>query len=652
MSIKKLVIGLAVVALVFGVAVTNTKAATIEELQAQIAQLTALIAQLQGGSTGTPAAFTYTRVLPVGSSGADVSALQNFLISKGFSIPAGATGYFGPQTTAALALYQASVGIAPAYGNFGPITMAHMNSLVGTTGGTSGGTTDTTPSALEGGAGDISVTEKNSGASDQVFEGEEEAKILGMDVEADGSDIAINSVKVRFTVPSSGSTRLNRYIDSVDIMMGDEVVGSVDVDEFTKDGSYYTRNIPVTDAIIRDGDTERIFVAVNANGDIDTSNLSNAWTVEVTSIRFEDATGALFSDSVSTVSESFTFESLSTAGDITLTVSEDDASVNNSHTVAVSSSSDTNDVELLSFKLKAKDSDITIDTILFSLAGSGAGVTEMINDARLLMDGEEVGDVSIDAGSDNSLTTFASSTDTSRAITISNLDDDDVVIPDGDTVTFTLVGDVNDTGGAFGNGDSLTVSLDADNITAEDDNGDTLGNTPKKGTAASDGTMFASTGIMLDDFVTIGDPLEIDHIDTTPTDNEGKYIMTFTVKAFEDTAFLTLTAASSTAAEATDGLSFSMETNADVAAQTGTTTASLERVSGGSITSNGRLQIDDGELATLRLTVWHDPGTQGTLRVQVNELNYMTTDTGGDGSLVQVATPAADFQSSTLLIHQ
>jgi peptidoglycan hydrolase-like protein with peptidoglycan-binding domain len=69
--------------------------------------------------------------LTVGSTGSDVAALQTWLISNGFNIPAiqsGATtpGYFGSQTQAAVELYQASKGI-PNTGFVGPLTRAALN---------------------------------------------------------------------------------------------------------------------------------------------------------------------------------------------------------------------------------------------------------------------------------------------------------------------------------------------------------------------------------------------------------------------------------------------------------------------------------------------------------------------------------------------
>lgn len=649
MSIKKLVIGLAVVALVFGVAV-SAKAATIEELQAMIAQLTQQLAALSGGTTGTPAAFTYTRVLPMGSTGADVSALQNFLISKGFAIPAGATGTFGPQTQAALAKYQASVAITPASGVFGPITMAHMNSLVATT-GTGTGTTGTNTN-LQGDEGDITTSEKNSGVNSQVSEGEEDAKVVGFEVEADGSDVALNSVKVTMTAPSSGSTKLDRYVESVDIMMGDKVVGSADVSDFTKNGSVYTQTITLDNVVVRENKKERFYVAVNANNDVDTANLSKAWTVAVSTIRFEDGSGVVSTETVSGVSETFTLESLTTANSVKLKLTEDDEAINKAHTVPVDASSDTNDVELLSFKLKANDSDISLLSMPFTITSSGTGVTGILNDARFLMNGEEVGDIVVDKSSKTGsyAGTFASSSDTTIYIKVQNLDDDDVVISNGDTVSFALVGDVNDLEGDFGNGDSLTVAIDADDIVAEDENGDTVDDTVTSGAITTSGTKFASSGIMVDRFATASTN-EIENVDTTTTDNQGKFVTTFDVSAFDDAAYITLTAASSTAAASTDGVSFQME-NASTGAtiQTGTTTAILERVSGGSITSNGRLKIEDGQKATLRLTVYHDAAAAGYFRIQMNEVAFNASDAAGNDA--QATTPASDFESGSVYINQ
>lgn len=99
----------------------------IASLLAQIQALQAQLAALQGTVP------SFARDLQLGSTGEDVRALQMYLNAKGFAVatsgPGSAgqeTAYFGPATQAALARFQASRGISPALGFFGPITRASM----------------------------------------------------------------------------------------------------------------------------------------------------------------------------------------------------------------------------------------------------------------------------------------------------------------------------------------------------------------------------------------------------------------------------------------------------------------------------------------------------------------------------------------------
>lgn len=108
-------------------------------LQAQLSVLLAKVQLLQAqqGSSVSASVFgqqvrTIAMDLMTGSRDNNVNILQQFLISqnKGPSAQAlgknGATMYFGPLTRAALAEFQATVGIKPALGYFGPITRAYI----------------------------------------------------------------------------------------------------------------------------------------------------------------------------------------------------------------------------------------------------------------------------------------------------------------------------------------------------------------------------------------------------------------------------------------------------------------------------------------------------------------------------------------------
>ena len=91
---------------------------------ATVANVTAsLNGQPTSGTVSTPVSsgYTFAKDLAVGSKGADVTALQNFL---GVTP---ATGYFGSLTKAAVIKYQTSKGITPASGSFGLKTRASVN---------------------------------------------------------------------------------------------------------------------------------------------------------------------------------------------------------------------------------------------------------------------------------------------------------------------------------------------------------------------------------------------------------------------------------------------------------------------------------------------------------------------------------------------
>ena len=142
--------------MVLGVATPMfASAQTTAELTAQINMLLSQIAQLQarvsGGSTAVTT-VTFGTNLTIGSKGADVTALQTWLVNKGVLVmPNGvAYGYFGSLTKSALAKYQLSVGIAPAVGYFGPMTRAKINAQSVTT--TTTTTTSTTAGCVAGAA--------------------------------------------------------------------------------------------------------------------------------------------------------------------------------------------------------------------------------------------------------------------------------------------------------------------------------------------------------------------------------------------------------------------------------------------------------------------------------------------------------------------
>lgn len=122
----------------------HTTAHTIEQLQAQITQLTAQLSALSGAApapapAGATAASscTFTRSLSQGVKGDDVMCLQKYLNSAGFKVAASGAGspgsettFFGSLTKKAVAAWQAANGVSPAVGYFGTISRAKFDSMM------------------------------------------------------------------------------------------------------------------------------------------------------------------------------------------------------------------------------------------------------------------------------------------------------------------------------------------------------------------------------------------------------------------------------------------------------------------------------------------------------------------------------------------
>lgn len=128
-------------------ALTDSQVSAILSLLTSFGADSATIANVQasltGGTPSTPStpsssSCSFTRSLTTGATGSDVTCLQQALIAAGYSIPAGATGYFGGQTVAAVSAWQKAAGVSPAAGYFGPISRSAFNLGGGssTTGGT------------------------------------------------------------------------------------------------------------------------------------------------------------------------------------------------------------------------------------------------------------------------------------------------------------------------------------------------------------------------------------------------------------------------------------------------------------------------------------------------------------------------------------
>ncbi|HVY54437.1 MAG TPA: peptidoglycan-binding domain-containing protein, partial [Thermodesulfobacteriota bacterium] len=161
-------------------------------------------AQAALAAVNSSSSVSFTKDLTVGSSGADVTALQNAL---GVSP---ATGYFGSITKAAVVAYQSAHGI-PATGYVGPLTRASLNgtSSTGTTGGSSNPVVN---SGVEG----ILTVDQGSISNITVYEGQTMIPVVSLKLQSKLSDINVQRVQLDLGTNTTIYTKVFKTMYVVD----------------------------------------------------------------------------------------------------------------------------------------------------------------------------------------------------------------------------------------------------------------------------------------------------------------------------------------------------------------------------------------------------------------------------------------------------
>lgn len=536
-TLKKTLAGVAVLGFLALGFVTPAKAATIEELQALIADLQAQLAALSGGSMTSCTSYGVSAVVRQGMSGANVTAVQRAVNHTG-AATLSTDGVFGPATKAGVMAAQVKVGAA-ADGVWGPNTQAKYQAWVasscsessnGLNGSSSNG-------SLSGDIGSInSYSALGQYNSEDVGEGEEDVPVAGWELDTDdGSDIRLVSTKLTFTGTSNtGSKVLTKYADEVSVWLDGEEIGRIDASDFSKSSTgIYTGTIALdSSAIIRAGHKGEFVIRVSAKSTIDSSDLSgDAWTVAATTVRYEDASGALLTDTTGVSAITMDFVTFSSAADTKLKVSIDTDSPD-AGIVVVDDTNNTDNVTLLKGKLKLEGvSDVNIDVFPVTITSTEAtNVDQVANSLTLILDGEEFTE------------TVASGSGTSTTISFDDLDFD---LSAGDTVEFEILADINDIEtGYFEEGDNLKASVTTTNRNQMDvtnDEGDQLDTSSERsGSAIGDYQEFRTQGIAL----TLLDTTAVSSNDTGSNNDTGTFTIQFKVTAVGEDAYLATQVAS------------------------------------------------------------------------------------------------------------
>lgn len=358
-----------------------------------IASIFALAAVLVGVSAAQ--AYTFSKYLTVGSTGADVSALQQWLIDSGYSIPsissgAASKGYFGQQTKAAVVKYQAAVGL-PSTGFVGPLTVAKLNgvasSMPAPTASCPAGYTCTpvagTPVTVTPDTGvvtpgtDGSITASLSTyASNVTIKKGETKDVVAVKLQATAAPVAVTRFDVRFNKRPWLYFGVITLKDSNGAVIATKNLSSAaDATEITV-GSDYLVRFDGINAVVTPG-TDRILV-VSASVLSVTDKLSSDVDVIVSvpnsSIRTMNGKG--YTDSiglgtVATVGTSGRTATLSATGSTGNIIGRISPSTPAQRIQVVSTSGETAGVILGKFDFKSENRASTINTLTFLLKDNG-----------------------------------------------------------------------------------------------------------------------------------------------------------------------------------------------------------------------------------------------------------------------------------------
>lgn len=381
---SKLFAGVVGLAMVMTVVAVPASAQTTAELTAQINALLAQIANLQAqiaGGTTTTTGTTFTKDLTIGSTGSEVTALQQWLVTKGYlTMPAGvAYGYFGPLTKTALAKYQAEAGISPAAGYFGPITRAKLNAMGGTT-TTTGGTTTTGSTGITtpGAEGTLTVTTNSAGLVSTVYEGDDMAPIYGINVEAKNSDIAVQRVKVNLGTDSKIYTK---GYSKMYVTVDGNTLASIDLNSSTvvkESGTYYV-TITGFNLVVPKGTKKQIVLKADVMPSIDSGDRTDLSGINISipanGVRGVDGAGIDQYAPTSALGNRSTTFSAELAETATLKLSLNSSSPVKQDVVA-SSGTNENEMDklsLMSFDLKAEKDSVLVTDLQVAIEKTGSG---------------------------------------------------------------------------------------------------------------------------------------------------------------------------------------------------------------------------------------------------------------------------------------
>lgn len=610
----------------------------------------------------TTASVTFTRDLTIGSTGADVTALQTWLIAKGFSIPAGATGYFGAQTKAALAAFQAANAITPAAGYFGPITRAKVAAMGGSTTTTGGSsvpgcaagaayssttgapcTTSTGSTGLSGGEATLKNYDLQSG--DDLSEGDSNKEIAVAQFDVSGGDVNVQRVTVEMQ-PSNSSYNEHpwQYIDSLSVYSGSKKIGSIDTsskdawdtqsDDTDHSGSLtvYSIDIP-TNGVIKEGDNQELSIRADAASSIDTTDLNQSFYVQIpdNGVRAVDAAGLQeYTGNTGTGDEVTVGFNSQQTGDLVVSASSD----NPSSQVLVADDTNTSDsYDVLAFQIRNKD-DVGVDFNTLTFTASNTASTTAINNivrrATLTLDGD----------------TYTGSIGTTGSTTIT-FDNLNTSVNSNDTIDGTLSVELYGQSNHFSaTGEAVKFNLVGNSTYVDAESSDTGDSSDVTGTASGNTmSIGVNTGISV---AGNSNSASESYNSTTPASSTGTFTLKFDVTANGNDVYIPKTVATTSGATSNTGVVIDSSVGASTSGLS--VPASLSSTADQDGTSSYYI-VHDGDTETFTAQVTFDPAAADYYKVGLDKVRYNDSASLTGLQTLDVDQTKSDYQTQSLFIH-
>ena len=592
-------------------------------------------AQTTTTTTTSMAAPMFTTDLTVGSTGASVSALQTWLISKGYSIPAGATGYFGTQTKAAVAAFQTANGISPAAGYFGPITRAKANAMGGsTTGGTttvSGcapgaayssttgqpcSSTTTGGGTLTGGEGTINNFQI-VGANNVTLGAGATQQVYGFQFVAGGSDLSVNRIYYDvYNTTLTGTTRPWVIFQNATLKDGSgTVVATIDATNqanWSQDGTaangnqIYRLSYENVNNVVKMNATQTYYLTLSTQGAFATNTYGGVYSVALApqGMRATDALGL----------QQYSTSNAATASLVT---------VNNNATgsVVLSTGSNNPQTQTLMANQNTATQNVTVNTFTLQNNGSAAlelyslpvtlstATTSAFSAPYYQASSQIVQDVKLWQGTTLLDTESPSSTFVSGGtLNFKNLN---FALPVGNTQSFSITADIQPIGGSNPAPSGVALTLTVPGTTADIE---TASGAIVAPTSASTGNIlaFATQGLTVDAVPAAGSW----SITTSGNGNQqtGTYNFTFNVTAFGQDIYVSSTTSGFLPLTVNDG-------NGNA-----TTTAAATISSTADRSAGGNYVIHSGQTKSITIG-FTKQGQNGVVQAKLSTLKYGTADT-------------------------